>query len=83
MKGLADEDVVRTMEHLHEQKTGTVFLPLYQHRVVAISFVFDDGEKLLVDSIGDESSPEKDLLRIFSLCLAGKNPIGKLEWQWL
>ena len=80
MEGLADEDVVRTMEHLHEQKTGSRFLPLYQHRVVAISFVFDDGEKLLVDSIGDESSPEKDLLRIF-FTLLGKHKPQLVSWN--
>ncbi len=74
MQGLADQDAVRVLEHVHEQKTGKRFLPPHLHRVIAISFVFDDGKKLLVDSIGDENTPEKDLLRIFFVLLARHKP---------
>ena len=36
LSGLTDEDVAKAMTFKHLQDTGTEFLPLYQHRIVAI-----------------------------------------------
>jgi predicted PolB exonuclease-like 3'-5' exonuclease len=46
LDGLSDEDVAKAMTFKHLQESGTEFLPLYQHRVVAISVVLRMGDTL-------------------------------------
>ncbi len=48
-----------------EEETGSSFLPLEQHRVVAISTLLRSGDQLQVWSLGAVDSPEDDLVRRF------------------
>lgn len=65
LAGLSDEDVARAMSTRQMQKTQSDFLPLHQHRVVAISAVLRQGEKVRVWSLGDAEASEAELLRRF------------------
>ncbi len=62
---LDDADVARAMSFRRLQESGSEFLPLYQHRVVAISVVLNAGGRLRVWSLGDVDSDEGDLIRRF------------------
>lgn len=65
LEGLTDTDVAKSMIFKHLQETGTEFLPLYQHRIVAISVVLRTGGQLKVWSLGSSDSPEKELIERF------------------
>ncbi len=65
LEGLSDEDVARAMTFKHLQKTGSDFLPLHQHRVVAISVALRAGETFRVWSLGQSDSDEEELVRRF------------------
>ena len=66
LDSLDDDDVVRAMRTLRIQKTGsTDFLAHPHHRIVAISAVLRNPEKLLVWSLGSEESTERELLERF------------------
>jgi 3'-5' exonuclease len=62
---LDDESVAKIMFFKQQQARQTNFLPLPQHRVVAISAVLKTRDAVRVFSIGEESSDEKDLVRRF------------------
>ena len=62
---LSDEDVANVMFFKQQQKSGSEFLPLYQHRVVAISVALRTAESFRVWSLGDEESDEAELVRRF------------------
>jgi predicted PolB exonuclease-like 3'-5' exonuclease len=47
------------------QDTGSDFLPLYQHRVVAISAVVRRADELKILSLGTPDSDERDLVKRF------------------
>ena len=47
------------------EETGSSFLPLEQHRVVAISTVLRSDDQLQVWSLGAADSTEEDLIRRF------------------
>ena len=64
-EGVSDKDVATAFEHLQHQKTGREFLPHYLHRVVAISAVLAEGDKLRVWSLGEPGSDEKELVEGF------------------
>jgi predicted PolB exonuclease-like 3'-5' exonuclease len=65
LDGLSDEDVAKAMVFKHFQDSGTEFLPLYQHRIVAISVVLRRADSLKVWSLGDCESDEAELIRRF------------------
>lgn len=65
LEGLADKDVAEVMFHRRRQDTGNDFLPLHQHRVVAISAVFRNRDQLKVWSLGTLESSEKELIQRF------------------
>jgi predicted PolB exonuclease-like 3'-5' exonuclease len=65
LDGLADEEVAKAMTFKQLQESGTEFLPLYQHRVVAISVVLRMGDQLKVWSLGDSDSDEAELIKRF------------------
>ncbi|MBI3773898.1 MAG: 3'-5' exonuclease [Gammaproteobacteria bacterium] len=65
LDGLADKDVAEVMFHRRRQDTGNDFLPLHQHRVVAISAVFRNRDQLKVWSLGTLESSEKELIQRF------------------
>jgi hypothetical protein len=65
LQGLADAEVAKAMFALRRQDSGGEFLPLEQHRVVAISCVLRSREGLKVWSLGDLGSPEGELIERF------------------
>lgn len=65
LTGLCDEDVARVMYHHRLQKTGVEFLPLHQHRIVAISVALCAGEQFKVWSLGAPDALEPELIERF------------------
>ncbi len=65
MEGIDDKDVATAMTFKREQATGSDFLPLHQHRVVAISVALRTGDSFRVWSLGDESADEAELVSRF------------------
>lgn len=65
LDGLSDEDVATAMTFKRQQAVGHDFLPLHQHRVVAISVTFRTADSFKVWSLGDESSDEAELVQRF------------------
>lgn len=65
VEDLDDEAVGRIMFFKQRQARKTDFLPLVQHRVVAISAVLRSGDDLHVFSLGDLQAPEKEIVQRF------------------
>jgi len=65
LDGLSDSDVATAMFFKRLQATGSEFLPLHQHRIVAISVALRTGDSFRVWSLGDEESDEAELVRRF------------------
>jgi predicted PolB exonuclease-like 3'-5' exonuclease len=65
LDGLSDEDVATAMFFKQQQKSGSDFLPLHQHRVVAISVALRTADSFRVWSLGDVESDEAELVRRF------------------
>ena len=65
LKDLSEKDIIKAMEHTQFQKNGTMFQPLHLHKIVAISVLYKNNEKLSLLSLGDEESKESDLLKLF------------------
>ncbi|MEM8815342.1 MAG: 3'-5' exonuclease [Pseudomonadota bacterium] len=62
---LDDDKVATAMTFKRQQETGSEFLPLHQHRVVAISVALRTGDSFRVWSLGDEDADEAELIRRF------------------
>ena len=62
---VSDEDVATAMTFKQLQKSGREFLPLQQHRVVAISVALRTGHSFRVWSLGDEDADEAEIVRRF------------------
>ncbi|HEY5624769.1 MAG TPA: ribonuclease H-like domain-containing protein, partial [Gammaproteobacteria bacterium] len=62
---LDDESVARIMFFKQRQARNTNFLPLPQHRVVAISAVLRTRDEIHVFSLGDEDAGEKEIVQRF------------------
>ena len=60
-----DLQVADAMLARRTEETGSSFLPLEQHRIVAISTLLRSGDQLQVWSLGAVDSPEDDLIRRF------------------
>ena len=65
LEDLSDEDVATAMISMRQQDTGSDFLPLHQHKVVAISVAFRTGDSFKIWSLGDNTSDEADLVSRF------------------
>ena len=65
LEGLSDADVGTAMTFMRQQKAGTDFLPLHQHRIVAISVALRTGDTFRVWSLGEEDSDEAELVQRF------------------
>jgi predicted PolB exonuclease-like 3'-5' exonuclease len=65
LDGLSDEDVATAMTFLRQQASGSEFLPLHLHRVVAISVALRSGDTFRVWSLGDRDSDEAEIVRRF------------------
>ena len=50
---LSDDDVATAMQFKQLQKSGREFLPLHQHRIVAISVALRTGDSFRIWSLGD------------------------------
>ena len=83
LEGLPDTQVAKAMFALRRQAGGNEFLPHEQQRIVAISCVLRSRDGLRIWSLGDESSPESELverffdgIERFSPCLVSWNGAG-------
>lgn len=65
LEGLEDRDVARAMRHRRAQQTGRDFLPLHQHRVVAISVALRRDQDFRLWSLGDPEDGEAQLIARF------------------
>jgi predicted PolB exonuclease-like 3'-5' exonuclease len=65
LEGLSDAQIAKAMFALRRQTSGSEFLAHEQHRIVAISCVLRSREGLRVWSLGDERSPESELIERF------------------
>jgi hypothetical protein len=65
LDGLEDEDVAKAMLFKRQQAVGHDFLPLHQHRVVAISVALRSGDDFRVWTLGDEDADEAEIVRRF------------------
>ena len=62
---VSDEDVATAMTFKQLQKSGREFLPLHQHRIVAISVALRTGDTFRVWSLGDEDADEAEIVQRF------------------
>lgn len=62
---LSDEDVGNAMMFRQQQKTGSDFLPLHQHRVVAISVALKSRDSFRVWSLGEPDADEAEIVGRF------------------
>ena len=65
LSDLSDEDVATAMMFKRQQAVGHDFLPLHQHRVVAISVALRSGDTFRVWTLGDRDSDEAEIVRRF------------------
>jgi len=65
LDGLSDKDVATAMMFKRQQATGTDFLPLHQHRIVAISVTFRTADTFKVWSLGSEDADEAEIVQRF------------------
>lgn len=65
LDGIGDEEVAKAMTFRQLQESGTEFLPVFQHRIVAISVVLRQGEDLKIWSLGTPESGERELVQRF------------------
>ena len=65
LKGLSEKNIIKAMEHTQFQKNGNIFQPLHLHKIIAISVLYKNNEKLSLLSLGEEDSKESDLLKLF------------------
>ena len=62
---LSDDEIATAMLFKQQQKTGTDFLPLHMHRIVAISVTFRTAETFNVWSLGEKTSDESEIIQRF------------------
>ena len=65
LEGLSDKDVATAMTFKRQQAVGHDFLPLHQHRIVAIAATFRTADTFRVWSLGDEGADEAELVQRF------------------
>ena len=64
-EGLNDKEIASLAFKERAEKTGSEFLPLHLHQVVAISCVLRAKDEIRVWSLGDLEDPESELIRRF------------------
>lgn len=65
LDGLSDKDVGNAMMFRQQQKTGSDFLPLHMHRVVAISVALRSRDSFRVWTLGDADADEAEIIQRF------------------
>ncbi|MGM0623807.1 MAG: 3'-5' exonuclease [Campylobacterota bacterium] len=75
-QGLSEYESLVHAQKMHEDKTGTTFLPLPYHRVVALSAVIADdyGKFLKVGDFGKEDDSEEAIISHFFEFIEKDNP---------
>ena len=69
LEGLSDKQVGYVMQTRQREETGSEFLSLEQHRVVAISVALRSRAGFRVWSLGEPAAPEAELVRGFHECI--------------
>lgn len=72
---LSDEEVAEAMFLTQREKSGSDFLRLHCHQVVAISVAFRHRDTFKVWSLAEEKAPEKDLVERFFKGIEKYKPI--------
>ncbi|MEC9374756.1 MAG: 3'-5' exonuclease [Pseudomonadota bacterium] len=80
LSDISEEDIAKAMVFNQTQKTGSDFLPLFQHKIVAISVAWRSEEGFKVWSLGESDSPEKDLIQRFFDGIDRYTP-GLVSWN--
>jgi len=65
LDGLDDQQTASAMMALRREKTGSDFLPLHLQRIVAISAVLRQKDRVMVWSLGDLDSTESEIIQRF------------------
>jgi len=65
LESLSDADVGTAMTFMRHQAVGSDFLPLHQHKIVAISVALRSGDSFKVWTLGDEDADEAEIIRRF------------------
>lgn len=65
LSDLSDAETAQALKKIHLDKSGSDFLPLYLHQVIAISLVLRQENQLKVWSLGTSSSPEREIIQRF------------------
>jgi predicted PolB exonuclease-like 3'-5' exonuclease len=65
LDGLSDADVVEAVKAIRRGEGKSDFFPHYLQQVVAISCALRHQDKFAIWSLGEENSPEKDLIERF------------------
>jgi len=65
LEDIAEADIAKAMVFKHQQESGSDFLPLIQHRVVAISVALRRDDEFSVWSLGKEDSEEAEIVQRF------------------
>ncbi len=72
---LSDADVAQIMFARQREKSGSDFLPLHLHKIVAISAVLRTRDKINVWSLGDTSESEASIIQRFFEGIEKYSPI--------
>ena len=65
LNAASDEDVANIAMHQRRQQNGSDFLPLYQHKICAISCALREGNHFKVWTLGDAESTEAEIIQRF------------------
>ena len=82
LDGLEEADIGRAMFFQQLQKTGTEFLPLNLHKIIAISVLRDARGNLEIESLGSKESSEQSIIQLF-YDLVGANENCLVTWNGL
>lgn len=74
LEGLSDKQVGYVMQTRQREETGSEFLSLEQHRVVAISVAWRTREGFEAWSLGDPDAPEAELVQRFFEAIERESP---------
>jgi predicted PolB exonuclease-like 3'-5' exonuclease len=80
LDGLSDVDVAQAMMNKRMQATGSEFLPLHQHRVVAISIAYRSASGFRVWTLGESDAGEEEIVKRFFDGLSKYSP-DLISWN--
>ena len=72
--GASDAEVAEQAFALRREKTGSDFLPLHQHRIVAIGCLLRDDKGVRVRCLGEPGDPEEKLVHQFFRLIERDSP---------